>query len=103
MTGGWSASTSGYYDGHDRAARVTRVHLIPPPGTFPRRGGPSAACGQPWWDVQNAPRTAVPLDGPLPDGLTWCPKCLGIAAEVLGVADAVGRLVVAKASAVNDR
>lgn len=88
---GWQASASGYFAGRQRAGQV---HLIPPPGTFPRRGVPiTASCGAPWWDATNAPREAVSLADPLPDDLTWCPKCLAVAADVLGVVDQVAALV----------
>jgi hypothetical protein len=90
----WTAEASAYYGGHGRGGQVRRVHLIPPDGTFPRRGAPSAACGQPWWETTDAPNECLPFGGPLPHGLTWCPKCLGVAADRLGLADRVAALVV---------
>lgn len=40
----------------------------------------------------------LPIAGPLPAGLSWCPKCLGVAADVLGL---TGRLaaMIAEAAA----
>lgn len=92
----WTASASAYFTGarsRRRAGQVRRVHLIPPAGQFPRRCVVTAACGQPWWDTDTAPNQTVPLGQPLPDGLTWCPKCLGIAAEQLGLTDQVAELI----------
>jgi hypothetical protein len=72
---------SGYVDGHPRAGQVRRLHIV-------REDHPSgrqhAMCGQPVWKVTNA--TPVVLDPmPLqpPDGLAWCPHCLGRLAERL--------------------
>ena len=90
----WTAETSAYYGGHRRAGQVHRVHLIPPDGTFPRRGAPSAACGTSWWECTNAPIDQVPFGQPLPAGLTWCPKCVGVAADQFGLTDRVVALVV---------
>jgi hypothetical protein len=90
----WTASASAYHTGSSRrAGQVRRAHLIPPTGTFPRRGAPTAACGTPWWDTRNAENERLPLGGPLPPELTWCPKCLGVAAEVLGLSARVATLI----------
>lgn len=73
---------SGYYDGHPRAGQVRRVHIIREDGPRPGR---DAMCGQAARKVTNA--TPVVLDPmPLrpPDGLEWCPHCLGRLAEHLG-------------------
>jgi hypothetical protein len=87
---------SGYYGGHGRGKQVRRVHLIPPDGTFPRRGVPSAACGQPWWECTYAPIVeCLPFGGPLPHGLTWCPKCVGVALDQLGLTDRAVAMVAA--------
>lgn len=91
----WTAEMSGYYTGGARAGQVRKVHLIPPDGTFPGRTVPAAACGQTWWDVTNADRERVPTDQPLPAGLVWCPRCMGVAAERLGLIDQVAALVLA--------
>ncbi len=94
MTGQWSASVSTYPTAsRRRAGQVRRAHLIPPAGAFPGRGAPSAACGQPWWGTANAANEPVPLSGPLPAGITWCPKCLGVTADALGLADRVAGLI----------
>lgn len=85
MTDRWTGSASTYYAGRRRAGQVHHAHLIPPDGTFPGRSVPTAACGQPWWATANAGVENVPIAGPLPAGLTWCPKCLGVAADVLGL------------------
>ena len=75
------AAHSGYYDGHPRAGQVRRVHVIREDGPRP---GDDAMCGQAVRKVTNA--TPVVLDPmPLqpPDGLAWCPHCLGRLAEHL--------------------
>jgi hypothetical protein len=75
------AAHSGYYDGHPRAGQVRRVHIIREDGPRP---GDDAMCGQAVRKVTHA--TPVVLDPmPLqpPDGLAWCPHCLGRLAEAL--------------------
>lgn len=94
----WTAEASAYYGGHGRAGQVRRAHLIPPDGTFPRRGVPTAACGQPWHASTNAPLESLPLGQPLPAALTWCPKCVGVAADRLGLTDRVVSLVIEAAA-----
>ncbi|WUI02077.1 hypothetical protein OHR68_09805 [Spirillospora sp. NBC_00431] len=72
---------SGYYDGHPRAGQVRRAHIIREDG--PARGL-TAMCGQGVWPTTNAtPVVLDPMPVRPPDGLTWCPHCLGRLAERL--------------------
>ncbi|KWW97377.1 hypothetical protein LI90_4349 (plasmid) [Carbonactinospora thermoautotrophica] len=93
----WAAYHSGYHAGTGRrAGQVRRVHIAAPPDATRRRStGPSAFCGVAAWPVTNSTPVLVSPRGPLPPGLTWCPKCLGIAAERLGVLDELARIVTA--------
>ncbi len=98
VTGQWTASVSTYPTAsRRRAGQVRRAHLIPPIGAFPNRGAPTAACGQPWWGTAKTGNEPVPLGGPLPAGITWCPKCLGVTADALGLAHRVAAMIAATA------
>lgn len=98
MVTAWTGSMSGYVEGRQRAQQVRKAHIQPPDGTFPRRSAPTVACGQHCWDVTDAPRLTVPFDQPLPDGVTWCAKCVGVAADHFGLTPTVLGLVAARAA-----
>jgi hypothetical protein len=83
-----------------RAGQVTRVHIIREGKPAPRnatylRGVPDGQlwCGQNAGDHRDS--TALVRDAPheLPEGLSWCPHCLGRAAEHLGKLGDVARLL----------
>ena len=77
------AFRSGYYDGRPRAGQVHRIHIIREDGPRPGR---QAMCGQHAWKVTNSTPVVIdPMPAEPPDGLTWCPHCIGRLAEVLGV------------------
>jgi hypothetical protein len=70
-----------------RSARVTRLHVI-------REDGPGGRmqtwCGQGAGSHRNSePVILDPLPARPPDGLKWCPMCVGHLAEVCGVLDEV--------------
>lgn len=76
---------SGYYTGATRAGQVRRVHIIRDHGPEP---GHNAMCGQGVWPTTNSvPVVLDPMPTVPPDGLAWCPRCLGFLAEHLGVLD----------------
>lgn len=92
----------GYYSGSGRrAGQVTRVHVVREEG--PRRWDGDAGhrqtwCGQSAWNG----RGSVPLfreaPHPLPEGLRWCPACIGHLAEQSGRLGEVARLLGAEAA-----
>jgi hypothetical protein len=80
----------GYWTGGKRAGQVRRPHVIRENGPKGWEPGTQTLCGQGAWGVQHS--DAVILD-PAPDrppeGLAWCPKCIGHLAERLGLLDEV--------------
>lgn len=81
----------GYWSGGKRAGQVRRLHIIREDGPKGWAPGKQTMCGQGAWDVTHS--DAVILD-PLPDrppeGLAWCPKCVGHLAERLGLLEEIG-------------
>lgn len=76
---------SGYVTGATRAGQVRRCHIIREDGPRP---GQSAMCGQGVWPVtRSTPIVLDPMPSVPPDGLTWCPHCIGRLAEHLGALD----------------
>lgn len=76
---------SGYYEGVRRAGQVKRLHIMREDGKW---AGKWSLCGQYAWDATNAPVIILdPMPDRAPDGLTWCPRCIGILAERLGALD----------------
>lgn len=74
---------SGYYDGRERAGQVRRLHIVREEGQF---AGRRSLCGQAAYKVTNStPAVLDPMPERPPDGLTWCPKCVGHLAERLGM------------------
>ncbi len=84
-----------------KSTRVSRLHVIRDAwmdaSTLGRErtripAGSQTLCGQHAWGTLKAPATVLdPLPAAPPQGLTWCPTCLGLLAERLGVLDRVGR------------
>lgn len=87
--------SSDYFHTSGRARQVRRVHIKAPDEAFPRRSGhiPQAFCGVAAYDVTDSPKITHAPDQPLPAGLSWCPKCLGIAAVHLGAGPQVEHIV----------
>lgn len=70
-----------------RAAQVRRLHIMRESGKFPGRQG---LCGTSGWNVTGSPTVILdPMPATPPDGLTWCPLCIGRAAEVAGLINAL--------------
>lgn len=80
----------GYWSGGKRAGQVTRLHVVReegPPGAPP---GSQTLCGQSARRHRNSDPVVIdPLPPRPPDGLSWCPKCVGHLAENLGLLDEV--------------
>jgi hypothetical protein len=79
-----------------RAGQVSRVHVIrdiPPRTERGLAAGHQTWCGQTTGRHQNS--AAIVRDAPhvLPDGLAWCPHCIGRAAEYLGLLEVVARVI----------
>lgn len=101
----WQPFYSGYNAQAGRKPRqVQRVHIAAPPGLIrnhrvtPGYGRPSgeihqAVCAVAAYGTAKAP--VIPHDpaAPLPEGLTWCPTCLGKTAEHLGASGQLAALV----------
>jgi hypothetical protein len=73
----------GYWQGGKRSARVTRLHVI-------REGGKNpwleTWCGQAATQHKNSePVIFDPMPAAPPEGLAWCPKCIGHLAERYGL------------------
>jgi hypothetical protein len=79
--------SSDYYHTSGRAGQVRLAHIKAPASVFPRRRPPdtNSFCGISAVDHRNAPKVTHSPGAPLPKGLAWCPKCLGLAAVHLGV------------------
>jgi hypothetical protein len=66
-----------------RAAQVRRLHIMREDGRYPGRQG---ECGTAGYDVTNSPTVILDPAPPMPpEGLTWCPKCVGLAAARTGL------------------
>jgi hypothetical protein len=79
------AAYRGYWTGGRRAGQVRRLHVI-------RERGPGDRvakvfmCGAPAWDCRASDVVILdPLPVLAPDGLSWCPACVGRAAETAGL------------------
>jgi hypothetical protein len=71
-----------------RPGMVRRLHIVredPAPGWEP---GEQTLCGVKVWAVQNSdPIILSPMPSRPPEGLSWCPECVGKQAELLGLLD----------------
>jgi hypothetical protein len=87
----------GYWQGGKRSARVTRLHIIRETPVAAHRSAyrpfhepPSEQtwCGQFATACTNSePVIFDPMPSAPPEGLKWCPQCIGHLAEVLGKLD----------------
>ena len=74
----------GYWQGGKRSARVTRLHIIREQGK--RHPWLETWCGQSAQQHTNSePVIFDPMPAEPPEGLLWCPKCIGHLAERLGL------------------
>jgi hypothetical protein len=80
----------GYWTGHKRAGQVRRLHIIRESGPRGCPDGSQALCGQSAGQHRNSgPVIIDPLPARPPEGLLWCPKCIGHLAERLGLLDEI--------------
>jgi len=93
----------GYWQGGKRSARVTRLHIIRETPVaahrsayrpFHERPAEQTWCGQFATAHKNSePVVFDPMPAAPPEGLSWCPQCIGHLAEHLGVlGDVAARL-----------
>lgn len=76
----------GYVTGGKRAGQVRRLHILRPTGTPSLAAGKLGYCGTAAWKCQDSdPVFLSPLPARPPDGLAWCPACVGRYAESLGL------------------
>lgn len=99
-----TAYYSGYYDSATRrggkpAGQVRRAHLVAPPEEFRRSVRETAFCGTYAHDTTHAPKAVIEAPYTLPEGIVWCPTCIGRAGEALGIIDL---LVAAVLAAIED-
>ena len=86
----------GYYEGSRRAGQVGRLHVIRDKGPAGWEDGKQAWCGQAAWKCENSPPVILdPIPSRPPDGLRWCPACIGHLAERYGLLDEVAASVAA--------
>ncbi|MEU2759362.1 hypothetical protein [Streptomyces sp. NPDC007094] len=68
-----------------RAGQVRRLHIMREDGPMPGRQG---ECGTHGHDVTNSPTMIIdPMPATPPVGLSWCPKCVGLAAARTALLD----------------
>ena len=76
-----------------RAGQVKRLHIIRETGEW---AGRQTLCGQSAGKHANSDPVIIdPMPARPPEGLTWCPKCLGHAAELFGLLDEIGAYLAA--------
>jgi hypothetical protein len=76
----------GYWTGGKRAGQVRRLHVIREEGPAGWEAGKLTWCGQQVWAVTHSdPVILSPMPARPPEGLEWCPKCVGHLAELLGL------------------
>ncbi len=66
-----------------RAGQVRRLHIMREDGPFPGRSGECGAAG--WKHRDSDPIVIDPAPATPPEGLTWCPPCVGRASERAGL------------------
>ena len=71
-----------YVHGQRRASQVTRFHIVREDGKW---AGRQALCGTHFWGVTGSePVVFDPMPPEPPEGLRWCPMCVGHLADRLG-------------------
>lgn len=82
-----------------QAGQVKRLHILrPEPIGKPPNEHPAAFCYTYAFPCADSPPMWVDAAGGLPVSLSWCPTCLGHAADRLGWASAVAALVLSGAN-----
>lgn len=85
----------GYYGGK-RACEVKRLHIIREDGPKGWEPGKQTLCGQAAWPCRNSDPLVISLLPPRPpEGLAWCPSCIGKQAELLGLLEEIAASVAA--------
>lgn len=80
------ALARGYWTGRKRAGQVRRLHVIREDGPKGWEPGKQTMCGQAAWNCQNSDAVIFdPMPDRPPEGLSWCPACVGHLAERLGL------------------
>jgi len=80
-----------------RGGQVRRLHIIREDGRAP---GKQTLCGQHATGTTKAGAVLIdPMPATPPDGLTWCPTCIGLLTERTGRLDALAALLTATAVA----
>ncbi len=75
-----------YVHNQRRAGQVTRLHIIREDGKW---AGKQGECGTHAWGVTcSEPVVIDPMPAKPPEGLSWCPACVGRLAERSGRLDA---------------
>lgn len=81
-----------YVHNQRRAGQVTRFHIVREDGKWANR---QALCGIHFWGVTHSePVVFDPMPAEPPEGLRWCPMCVGRLAEQLGNLDLLVRELV---------
>ena len=89
----------GYVSGGKRAGQVRRVHIIREEGPRGWEPGKQTLCGQGAWGTRGSdPILFDPMPAQTPDGLSWCPKCIGHLAERAGMLDKVAAMLAGEAA-----
>jgi len=96
----------GYRDDGKRSALVTRLHIIRETPVaahrsvyrpFHDRPAEQTWCGQSATRHQHSEPVVIdPMPSSPPEGLKWCPACIGHLAELLGLLDEVGAKLAAR-------
>jgi hypothetical protein len=76
----------GYFTGSKRAGQVKRLHIIREQGPGDWPPGSRALCGTGVWSVSHSESVILsPMPAQPPEGLSWCPACVGKQAELSGL------------------
>jgi hypothetical protein len=75
-----------YCTGTRHTGQVRRLHIIREQGPKGADPGSHALCGAGVWSLSNSEPVIVdPMPAGPPEGLSWCPKCVGCQAELSGL------------------
>lgn len=77
-----------------RAGQVKRLHIVRENGPKGWEPGKQTLCGQHAWPVTNSESVVIdPMPARPPEGLAWCPACVGRQAELLGLLEEIAARV----------
>jgi hypothetical protein len=86
----------GYVNDSKRAGQVKRLHILRDTGTHSMEPRKLGWCGTTGWDVTDSRTVLIsPLPARPPEGLRWCPSCIGRYAERIGLLDDIAGEVAA--------